>query len=172
MNGFCRPLCSLAAAAALGLALAPVAGAAPPPASTADLLAADRAFEAATVARGAAGWGSFFAAEGIAVPPSGPLPKGGPAAAEAEMKGLFADPKAALRWQPEQAVLAKSGELGYTIGSYELHATGPGGNPVTRKGRYLTVWRRQADGSWKVLADIGNVAPPPPPAPAASQRQR
>jgi len=167
-----RLFLSFSLAAIAAAALAPSGAAAPPPASIAALLAADRAFEAATAARGAAGWGSFFAADGIAVPPSGPLPKGGPAEAEAGMTGLFSDPKASLRWQPEQAVLAKSGELGYTIGSYELHASGPGGSPVTRRGRYLTVWRRQADGTWKVLADIGNVAPPPPPAPAAAQRRR
>ncbi len=164
-----RPLLALAATMQLALAAA-LAAAAPPPPSTADLLAADRAFAAATAARGAAGWGSFFAADGFMVPPSGELPKGGPAGAEAEMRAFLADSKASLGWHPEQAVLALSGDLGYTLGTWERHATGPDGQVVIRTGRYLTVWRRQADGTWKVAADIGNVAPPSP-APKAMQRK-
>ena len=48
--------------------------------------------------------------------------------------------------------MGADGTLGYTWGRYRVEA----GDSITGRGRYLTVWRRQPDGSWKVDADIGS----------------
>lgn len=54
------------------------------------------------------------------------------------------------------AVLAESGELGYTVGQYTITVTGEDGERSVEKGKYVTIWRKQADGSWKVVLDGGN----------------
>ncbi len=69
-----------------------------------------------------------------------------------------------LSWQPLQAEVANSADLGYTYGTYEVRLIGQDGKPTTRYGKYVTVWRRQPDGSWKFILDIGNQSPPPEPA--------
>jgi ketosteroid isomerase-like protein len=60
-----------------------------------------------------------------------------------------------LTWTPTDAVMAPSGDMGYTWGHYEGHSKDANGNPVTTSGRYITVWRKQPDGQWKVVLDAG-----------------
>jgi ketosteroid isomerase-like protein len=64
--------------------------------------------------------------------------------------------------------VAKSGDMAYSWGTYDLTATGPDGKPMQDQGKYATVWKKQADGSWKSVLDTFNtstpMAPPPPPA--------
>ncbi len=61
-----------------------------------------------------------------------------------------------LSWMPKKAEVAHSGDLGYTWGTYELSFKSENGTPQTRHGKYLNIWRKQGDGSWKLLVDIGN----------------
>jgi uncharacterized protein (TIGR02246 family) len=49
-----------------------------------------------------------------------------------------------------------SGDLAVETGQYEMTLTPKGGKPMNDKGKYLTIWRRQADGSWKIIRDINN----------------
>jgi ketosteroid isomerase-like protein len=60
-----------------------------------------------------------------------------------------------LTWTPEAAVLAASGDLGYTVGRsrFEPRDRGSGKSEV-QEGRYLTVWRRGADGRFRALFDL------------------
>ena len=69
---------------------------------------------------------------------------------------LFNAPGLALQWKASSAEVSSSGDLGYTLGTFELTVNDAEGNPVTRQGKYATIWRKQADGSWKVEADIPN----------------
>ncbi len=60
---------------------------------------------------------------------------------------------AVLTWEPEVAEVAASGELGYTSGPYQVR---PGrGTEPTGFGHYISVWKKQTDGTWRVLLDIG-----------------
>lgn len=65
-----------------------------------------------------------------------------------------------LTWTPTDALMGPSGDMGYTWGHYEGHSIDVNGNPVTTSGRYTTVWRRQPDGVWKVVLDVGSNEPP------------
>lgn len=56
-----------------------------------------------------------------------------------------------LTWKPEKAFMAKNGELGYTYGFWTLVA-----KTDTTKGTYLTIWKKDANGNWKYIADTGN----------------
>ncbi|HUX44276.1 MAG TPA: nuclear transport factor 2 family protein [Terracidiphilus sp.] len=60
-----------------------------------------------------------------------------------------------LTWTPTDAVMSPVGDMGYTWGHYEGHSKDASGNPVTTSGRYITVWRKQADGTWKLVLDAG-----------------
>jgi ketosteroid isomerase-like protein len=46
--------------------------------------------------------------------------------------------------------------LAYSHGTYEVTVNDPEGNPVTDKGKWVTAWEKQPDGTWKIVADIWN----------------
>jgi ketosteroid isomerase-like protein len=52
--------------------------------------------------------------------------------------------------------VARSGELAYTYGTYERIAHGDGSRRVVESGNYLRVWKRGADGRWKVALDLAS----------------
>ena len=92
---------------------------------------------------------------------------------DAIRKGLgemVADPALSLKFQASMVEVSKSGDLGYTQGSYTLTATDSASKkPITDHGSYVTTYRKQADGSWKAVADIASSAlmtAPPPSGPA------
>ena len=49
-------------------------------------------------------------------------------------------------------------------GNYEFKETDAGGKPITDKGKYLEIWKKHADGSWKCVADMFNSDLPSVPA--------
>jgi ketosteroid isomerase-like protein len=61
-----------------------------------------------------------------------------------------------LIWEPVNGEIAQSGELGYTWGKWHLTD-----KDTTYYGNYFTLWKKQKDGTWKVLLDGGNSTPPP-----------
>ena len=54
------------------------------------------------------------------------------------------------------------GDFAIETGTYETTVSSPGGKPMTEKGKYVVVWKKQADGSWKIYRDVGNSDAPPP----------
>jgi ketosteroid isomerase-like protein len=52
--------------------------------------------------------------------------------------------------------VARSGDLGYTWGFYESRWRSEDGREQVTRGKYTSVWRRQADGAWKAVLDMGN----------------
>jgi ketosteroid isomerase-like protein len=68
---------------------------------------------------------------------------------------------ASMTWQPVFASIAGSGDLGFTIGESVTTARGPSGAAVQRFGKYLTVWKKQRDGTWKFVVDGGSASPGP-----------
>ena len=75
---------------------------------------------------------------------------------------MMANPGFALSWQPTTVEVSRTGDLGYTVGTYELTLHDAQGNPMTDRGKYVTVWKKQPDGKWKVVADIFNSDLPAP----------
>jgi ketosteroid isomerase-like protein len=70
-------------------------------------------------------------------------------------------PGFALQWSPTKANMSASGDLGYTAGSYALTMNDATGRPAIERGKYIEVWKKQSDGSWKALEDIFNADTPP-----------
>jgi len=63
-----------------------------------------------------------------------------------------------LTWEPEFADIASSGDLGYTTGPYESRPAGQ----ASSFGHYMTLWKKQKDGSWKIAVDYGISHPQTP----------
>lgn len=107
--------------------------------------------------RGGAGFADWFAADGVALG-NGAAPLVGKVAIA---KGANWSPKDyELTWTPTDAMMGPSGDMGYTWGHYEGRSKDANGNPVLTSGRYITMWRKQADGTWKVVLDAGANEPP------------
>jgi len=75
------------------------------------------------------------------------------------------DPARSITWQPLEAVISDDGSMGFTVGSYETARSGPQGRSVAGTGKYITIWKKQLDGSWKVVFDSGVQDAPPAKAP-------
>jgi len=65
-----------------------------------------------------------------------------------------------LEWRPIYADVASSGDMGYTTGPWEFRQKGPDDKEVAH-GNFVTVWKKQPDGAWKVVVDLGISNPPP-----------
>ena len=123
---------------------------------TSALLAADRAFARDTQERRLDGWLAAFDENGSQVDEQF-RPITGRAAIAAHMAPFFADAANELTWSPDDARLSEGGQLGTTTGRWKLaRREQHGGETVLATGRYFDVWRKQADGSWKLLYDVGD----------------
>ncbi|WP_375770090.1 nuclear transport factor 2 family protein [Archangium gephyra] len=145
-----------------GCATTPVAPRAATPEEEA-LMRTDREFNAATQARGVEGWVSFFAENGSMMRDKGPIT--GHEAIRAAVAPGFSNPDLSLTWEPQRAEITPGGRLGYTTGRFLSVRKDANGQRVEARGTYMNIWRKQPDGSWKVVVDIGDSdeAPPPPP---------
>lgn len=75
--------------------------------------------------------------------------------------GFFALPDLKISWHVDRADVARSGNLGYTSGAYEMTFKDATGKPLSDRGKYVTVWKKKKEGTWKVLLDIFNSDLPP-----------
>lgn len=103
-------------------------------------------------ARGGAAFADWFAEDGVALGNGAP-PKIGKIAIAKSSTWSAKDYR--LTWTPTDALMGPSGDMGYTWGHYEGRSKDANGNPVLTSGRYITMWRKQADGNWKVVLDAG-----------------
>jgi ketosteroid isomerase-like protein len=102
---------------------------------------------------------SFVAADATFYPAGMPLVKGQPAIRDA-FKQMSSAPGFSLQWNATKAEVGAGGDIGYTAGTYESAMAG-----ASEKGKYITVWKKQADGAWKVVEDIFNADEAPAAAP-------
>ena len=90
---------------------------------------------------------SFFSEDARINAPSGILE--GKAALRRLYTGMFTQKNFSIRWKPLYAEASKDGTLGYTLGTAEISSDD--GND-----RYLTVWRKQTDGTRTAVTNLGN----------------
>ncbi len=128
------------------------------------ILTADAEWASAATARNAERAASFLADDAVFMPPHEPVIVGKDAIAQWMAAGL-ADPAFSISWQTTEVVVAASGDFAYSTGMNQIQITMPDGSIMTDTGKGLTVWKKQADGSWKVAVDVFNSdAPMMPPA--------
>jgi ketosteroid isomerase-like protein len=120
------------------------------------LIQADSEFAKQTAVHRLDGWMSVFTNNSVLFSENPVL---GTDAIRAAYQKLFNDPDFRLDWQPMKAEVFPSGNMGYTVGRYQGVFKNARGEIVRQSGTYLTVWRKDKDGSWQVAADGG--APDP-----------
>lgn len=162
MNGLARSkrLRGTRSILAAGGAVAALLSASCTPAADRDAIASeltrlDDEWSKAAATKNADTVASFYAAEAIAYPPSEPIAVG-QAAAKKVWASYFADSTFSISWKTEHTGVSQSGDLGFTVGTYEDSFRGPDGTLVTEKGKYVCIWAKQPDGTWKAIHDIWN----------------
>lgn len=129
-----------------------------------EMIAADRAFSAMSVAKGAhAAFLADMADDALVFDGDHPPIIGKAAAAAYYADREKKDPGYAsqrLEWTPLSADASADGTLGYTRGTWALTAKKKDGKPLSLTGYYVTEWRRQADGQYKLAVDIGGAFGP------------
>jgi ketosteroid isomerase-like protein len=93
---------------------------------------------------------SYYAPNASLYPPGMPLATG-PAPIREVLTKMSSAPGFSLEFDPTKADLSASGDVGYTTGTYQASMNG-----ATEKGKYVTIWKKQSDGQWKVTEDIFN----------------
>jgi uncharacterized protein (TIGR02246 family) len=97
---------------------------------------------------------SYYAADGVAITP-GDRPIEGSKAIEEFYGRMVGDQAFELDFTNAKTTAAAAGDLAYTRGTYRVTYTDPGSRqPVTQTGNYLTIFKQQTDGSWKIVEDI------------------
>ncbi len=123
---------------------------------------------------------SFYAEDAAMLDQNEPIAAGKTAIRAAWTK-MLALPDLILDWSVDKVEIAKSGDLAYDYGHYTMsYAEGAAKRKVEDRGKYTTIWRKQADGSWKAILDMSNTdlaaaqpaAAKKKAAPAAKRRKR
>jgi ketosteroid isomerase-like protein len=98
---------------------------------------------------------SFYSNDAIVMPPNAPADT----TKETIRKGwqdLLGTPGLVISWKTTKVEVAKSGDLAFLSGTYELTMNDSSGKPINDRGKYVEVWEKQSDGKWKCATDIWN----------------
>ena len=97
---------------------------------------------------------SYYAEDAIVMPPNAPS-----ATTKEAIRNVWKDTLASTingSWKATRVEVARSGDMACVSGTYEWTSKDASGKPVNDRGKYLEVWKKQADGKWKCVADIWN----------------
>lgn len=137
-------------------------------ADAAALQALDDQWSAAAARNDLAATVAFYADDAVLLPPNAPIARDQKAIRESWAALL--GPHTAVSWKASKAEVARSGELGYLYGTYQLSITdAKGGPPVRDIGKLVEIWKKQPDGEWKCIVDTYNSDLPVPTAPEAKR---
>jgi ketosteroid isomerase-like protein len=114
-------------------------------------------FMQAAAARGSQGYMSYYAEESVEVPNGEDFLIG--KSAIGKTMGFLDDKNNSLTWKPIGADISSSGDLGYTYGTFEFRSKDASGKTNVSHGKYTSIWKKQKDGNWKVVLDMGNASP-------------
>ena len=128
-------------------------------AETQALLETDRAWAKHASAGAVDSVLSYWTEDAVVVSPGQPT-YSGKAAIRQMVTASMSVPGFRINWTPQKAVISRSGDMGYTVGTNELTVPDPTGKLETNKGRYLAVWRKDADGKWRCVEDYASTSAP------------
>ncbi len=127
-----------------------------PKTSTEEILATDRAFSKLSSEKGLTEAFLAFAADDLIKPSEGAQPVFGKEALRNSLQSST-ESEYRLTWEPLRAEV--SGDLGYTFGTWTRQKINATPSDSTLYGNYVTIWKRQTDGTWKWVLDTGNSTP-------------
>jgi ketosteroid isomerase-like protein len=97
---------------------------------------------------------SYYSEDASLLPPNAPMASD-KASIRAAWAGLLG-PDTSLSWQATKVEAARSGDLGYVMGTYEMESKDASGKQQSDRGKFVEIWKKQADGNWKAAVDIFN----------------
>jgi ketosteroid isomerase-like protein len=118
------------------------------------LTAQDRAFSDQGVKRGSVKAFTSFSAPDVRLYRNNRLPFVGRDASLSYLGSI----KENYVWKPNQSDVSRSGDLGYTVGTYEAVPVNDPSGKVTELGNYLRIWQKQ-NGLWRIVLDVTNPVP-------------
>jgi uncharacterized protein (TIGR02246 family) len=96
---------------------------------------------------------TYFADDALGLYPGMPVQQG-KQAIKTSLAAIYADPNYSWTFQSSSMDVSKGGDMVYSQGTYAMTTTdAKTKKPKTESGKYLTIYRKQADGNWKVVAD-------------------
>jgi len=110
---------------------------------------------------------SFYTDEAYLLPPNEPIAIGKKAIRESW--GRLLGPGVSTSWTVTKVEVARAGDIAYLIGACHLTMKGPDGKPIEDTGKLMEIWKKQADGKWKAVADTYNSDAPLPAPPTAKK---
>jgi ketosteroid isomerase-like protein len=128
---------------------------APPDTRAADEAAvrkADTDWSTAAGSKQVDSWVAFYTDDTVVLPPNDRLTSGKENIRKV-VGELLMMPGLVISWQPTKVEVARSGDLAYSYGTYQVAFNDPKGKPVTDHGKYAEVWKKQPDGGWKCILD-------------------
>jgi uncharacterized protein (TIGR02246 family) len=106
---------------------------------------------------------SYYSDDAIVLPPNGPA-----ATTKEAIRNVWKDilntPSLVISWKTTRVEVSGAGDMACVSGTYELTTKDATGKSVSDRGKYLVVWEKQADGTWKAGADMWNSDLPAAPA--------
>ena len=102
---------------------------------------------------------SHWDEEAIMLPPDSPMIEGRDAI-RAYVESSSEIPGFRITWVPERAFISNSGDMAYMIERNKVTFNDQNGEPVTVRGKVVTVWRRNNEGKWKNVIDMWNSVTP------------
>jgi ketosteroid isomerase-like protein len=106
---------------------------------------------------------SYYAESAVVMPPNASAATTKESIRNA-WKEMLTAPGAAISWKATKVEVAKAGDLAYVSGTYEETTTDASGRSVKDHGKYVEIFKKQADGAWKVVVDVWNSDLPVAPA--------
>jgi uncharacterized protein (TIGR02246 family) len=103
---------------------------------------------------------SYYSDDASLLPPNAPIAIG-----KQSIRAVWAtmlNPNVTVSWEVTKAEVARSGDLAYVTGTYQIAAKNPQAKSQEDRGKMVEVWKKQADGKWKTVADIFNSDVPLP----------
>lgn len=101
---------------------------------------------------------SYWADDAVVMSPGQP-PIKGKAAIRAMLESTSKIPGFKISWEPLSVVLSENADMGYLIEQNQVTMNDSTGKPVTEFNKCVTIWKKQADGSWKNVVDMWNADP-------------
>ncbi len=113
-------------------------------------------------------WMAFYSDDAVILPPNGKTVNGKESIGKV-IGELFAMPNVVIGWEPTKVEVAKSGDIAYLYGTYQMSWDDASGKPVNDNGKMVEIWKKQADGNWKCIVDTWSSDLPPAAAAPASK---
>lgn len=104
---------------------------------------------------------SFYADDAVLLPTAEPIVTGKDAI-RAEWKHVLGIPGMENVSALKHIDVSDSGDMGYSRGTYTSRVVGPKGEPLTEPGKWVSIWKKQSDGQWRIVVDIYNTDIMPP----------